>query len=395
MWKLMIADDEPKIRRGLRAQIEHMGLDIEIAAEAEDGERALELAQALRPDILLVDINMPFLSGLDFIERLRQARGGARIIVITGYEEFEYARRAVELGVNAYLLKPVELSALRAALDAAIQQMLEERERERHFAWAMSRLEKRRDSLREEFLSELIRGNLTREEGLDHRHLLGFPELSRPVLLMIRAVPDAGQPWRPKILQFAFADALRDALSRCRFSCVFGDERDHVMVLYDADPAMDEWILQAARRAGVQLMVSAAVSQAEAGDLDRLDEVYDALLEAVEREAARPAAVEQATRYIHENYVRSDLGLQDVADAVGVNPSYLSRLMKQELGMPFSKYLTAVRVGAAVEIMHGGGVKIREVARRVGYSTPHYFSTAFKKVLGAPPAEYRDEETGR
>ncbi len=395
MWKLMIADDEPKIRRGLRAQIEHMGLDIEIAAEAEDGERALERAGSVHPDILLVDINMPFLNGLDFIERLKKAQSGARIIVITGFEEFEYARRAVELGVSAYLLKPVELSALRAALDGAIQQMLEEREREKHFAWALARLEKRRESLWEEFLSELIQGGLTREEILDQRRLLEFPALRRPVLMMIRAVPDAGQPWRPKILQFAFADALRDALSRCRFSCVFADERDHVMVLYDADRAMDEWLLQSARRSAVQLMVSAAISQAQAADLDRLDEVYDGLLDAIEREAARPAAVEQATRYIQRNFARSDLGLQDVADAVGVNPSYLSRLMKQELGMPFSKYLTAVRVGAAVQMMQHGDVKIREVAMRVGYSTPHYFSTAFKKVLGAPPAEYRDEDAAK
>jgi two-component system response regulator YesN len=395
VWKLMIADDEPKIRRGLRTQIAHMGLDIEIVSEADDGEHALEQAALTQPDILLVDINMPFLSGLDFIEQLKVTRRDAVIIVITGFEAFEYARRALDLGVFAYMLKPVELSGLRATLDDAIQQLLAERARERHFAWALSQLEKRRDSLWEEFLSDVVRGILTRDEIADQAKLLEFPTMRRTVLMMIKAVPDAGQPWRPRILQFAFADALRDALSRCRFSCVFRDERDYVMMLYDADEAMDERLLQAARQAGAALSVSVAIQVAPSGGLDRLEETYDGLLDAMQRDVSRPAAVEQATAYIQRNFSRPDLGLTDVADAVGVNASYLSRLMKQELGMPFSKYLTSVRLGAAVALMQRGEIKIRQIGERVGYATPHYFSTAFKKVLGTSPAEYRSEDKTR
>jgi len=167
VWKLMIADDEPKIRRGLRAQIAHMGMDIEVVAEADDGERALEQAERTLPDILLVDVNMPFLNGLDFVERLKTTRRDALIIVITGFEEFEYARRALDLGVYAYMLKPVELSELRATLDGALQRLTAARQRERHYAWAVSQLEKRRDSLREEFLSELVQGGLSQDELAD------------------------------------------------------------------------------------------------------------------------------------------------------------------------------------------------------------------------------------
>jgi two-component system response regulator YesN len=311
--------------------------------------------------------------------------------VITGYEEFEYARRAVELGVNAYLLKPVELSALRAALDAAIQQMLEERERERHFAWAMSRLEKRRDSLREEFLSELIRGNLTREEGLDHRHLLGFPELSRPVLLMIRAVRTPGSTGARRSCSSPLPTRSGRAVP-LRFSWVFGDEGPrHGALRRGPGDGRNGSCSRAPRRRAAE-----GVRRRLPGGGRDLDAWTRCTTRFSRPWSGRPPAprVEQATRYIHENYARSDLGLQDVPTP-WASTVLSERLMKQELGMPFSKYLTAVRVGAAVEIMHGGGVKIREVARRVGYSTPHYFSTAFKKVLGAPPAEYRDEETGR
>ena len=88
MWGVLIADDEPKIRRGLRAQLSRLELPLRVVAEAEDGEMALEAAEKYRPDILLVDINMPFMNGLAFISALRRTRADARIIVITGYEEF-------------------------------------------------------------------------------------------------------------------------------------------------------------------------------------------------------------------------------------------------------------------------------------------------------------------
>lgn len=394
VWKLLIADDEPKIRRGLRAQIEHMGLDLEVVAQADDGEHALEMATATRPDILLVDINMPFLTGLDFIERLRETRSDARIIIITGFEAFDYARRALDLGVHAYLLKPVELSELRSALDGAIQALNAERERGRHFAWAVAQLDKRAELLREELLSEAIQGRLSPGEIEEQMGYLKLPALRRAVLMMIRARSDDRQAtlWRPRMLQYAFSDALRDALARCRFSCVFGDERDHVMLLYDADEAMDEALAQAARQAGAALGVGVSLRARPAAGLAGLEEAYDQLLEDLERDAARPAAVDQAVAYIARHYGRVDLGLMDVAEAVGVNPSYLSRLMKQELGMAFSKYLTTVRLGAAVALMRRGETKIKLIAEKVGYSTPHYFSTAFKKVLGAPPIEYRGEE---
>ena len=84
-----------------------------------------------------------------------------------------------------------------------------------------------------------------------------------------------------------------------------------------------------------------------------------------------------------------------MAGALGLHPSYLSRLMKQELGMPFSKYLTNVRISKAIELMRDPNRRIWQVAEAVGYSGGNYFSVAFKKVLGVAPADYRLEEQRR
>ncbi len=70
MWKVLIADDEPKIRRGLRSTIEQIRPDMRVVAEAEDGETALALVQKEKPDILMIDVRMPFLNGLDLIQKI-------------------------------------------------------------------------------------------------------------------------------------------------------------------------------------------------------------------------------------------------------------------------------------------------------------------------------------
>lgn len=107
MWKVLIADDEPKIRKGLKNMLQSFNLSLEIVGEAEDGEMALDLANENQPHILLVDINMPFLDGLGFIEKIHNVLPNSIIIIITGYDEFQYAQRAIKLKVFDYLLKPV------------------------------------------------------------------------------------------------------------------------------------------------------------------------------------------------------------------------------------------------------------------------------------------------
>ena len=96
-FKVLIADDEYIIRRGIRSFLEQYE-EFQVTAEAEDGEMALELARQEEIDVYLVDINMPFVNGLQFIEQLREIHPKALVVVITGYDRFEYAREALRLG---------------------------------------------------------------------------------------------------------------------------------------------------------------------------------------------------------------------------------------------------------------------------------------------------------
>ncbi|MBP1990240.1 response regulator transcription factor [Paenibacillus eucommiae] len=110
--KVLIVDDEYLVRFGLRTTIDWEQYGYEIAGEASDGQEALELALTIRPDLIITDISMPFLDGIGFMEQLRQHETEVKIIVLTGYGDFNYARGALMYGASDYILKPVENNKL-------------------------------------------------------------------------------------------------------------------------------------------------------------------------------------------------------------------------------------------------------------------------------------------
>ncbi|MDD3251150.1 MAG: response regulator [Lachnospiraceae bacterium] len=107
MYKIIICDDELILRSGLKKLIEHAELPLEVSALAANGVEALELIRQLKPSIALMDINMPGLSGLDVIEAARDISPQTHFIIISGYDDFQYAKRACRLHVADYLLKPI------------------------------------------------------------------------------------------------------------------------------------------------------------------------------------------------------------------------------------------------------------------------------------------------
>lgn len=389
-WRILIADDEPKIRAGLRNQIERMGLAAVVCGEAEDGELALELTERERPDIVLVDINMPFVNGLDFIRAISRARQDIRIIVITGYDKFEYARAAVDLKVQAYLLKPIDLEELRRVLIACMDELESERAHNRHFEWAISQINARRDSLREAFLRDAVAGRLEADEIRDFGVYFDFPRQGAMKLMVVSPETSGGdRPWTHILRQYALQDTLEsDGPEGLLFHCLFRDDLDNVLALYIATGDAEQGLIRAVRQT---LGRSADITVEPVRALEGLAEAYDFAIERMTGHADLSPIVSATKDYIASHYSDSTLDLTKVAGALSVHPVYLSRLMKQELGMPFARYLTHVRIGRAVELMGDSNMKIWQVAQRVGYSGPNYFSAAFKKVLGMSPAEYRSE----
>lgn len=112
MLKLMIVDDEAVIRNGISSIVDWPGLGIEVVGEAANGRDALNRALLLRPDIVITDIKMPLISGLDFARELLKKRPDTRIVLLTGYSDFSYMQQAIQMGAVDYLLKPVQVNDL-------------------------------------------------------------------------------------------------------------------------------------------------------------------------------------------------------------------------------------------------------------------------------------------
>ncbi|QQO09411.1 response regulator transcription factor [Breznakiella homolactica] len=121
MISILIADDEERIRSGIRKRIADSGLPAGRIEEAGDGRKALEILGQNPVDIALVDINMPFVNGLAFIEAAKAEYPKTIFIIISGYNRFEYAQEAIRHGVFRYLLKPINTEELRRTLEAAME----------------------------------------------------------------------------------------------------------------------------------------------------------------------------------------------------------------------------------------------------------------------------------
>ncbi len=111
-----VAEDEERMRDYLARKTAELDPNLECAGTAADGEEAVELVERVLPDLLITDIKMPLLGGLELVKRIRTTNPDLRILIISGYSEFEYARQAIELGVDDYIVKPIDVHALQETL---------------------------------------------------------------------------------------------------------------------------------------------------------------------------------------------------------------------------------------------------------------------------------------
>lgn len=183
-WKVIIADDERIIREGIRQCVDWDSLGMEVTAEAEDGEEALELAVEHAIHIALVDLNMPIMHGMELMKRLREALPGCKIIVITGHDEFAYAQESIRLQVNDYILKPAEPKQLMQVLRGVRDELESERQQSQHLEQASRQLMKNFPLLRERFCQEWLDGNLSQAEIREQLQFLKLPP-QRPELIGI------------------------------------------------------------------------------------------------------------------------------------------------------------------------------------------------------------------
>jgi len=256
MATLVLVEDEQIIRTGIATGVDWAVLGIGPVTEAEDGEQALALIERTRPDIIITDIRIPFIDGLELIERVKARMSDVSVVVISGYDDFRYAQRALKLGVQDYLLKPVDPEELTGVL----RRICAERELSKLAARELAALRETeglsRRLIQERLLRDILDNRLTRVEGLAGPARVMFPLSGSRFAVLIAQLDDhrllvarMGSS-ESRELELAFAEILRNASERepGLFHLEDGDANHLVCASAETDDALRQKIDRLAAR---------------------------------------------------------------------------------------------------------------------------------------------------
>ena len=184
-YKVFFVEDEIITREGIRDNVDWPSSGFEFCGEAADGEMALPLLRTAQPDVLITDIKMPFMDGLQLSKIVRERMPSVKIIILSGHDEFEYAQKAINLGVTDYLLKPVTVQKLQTVLRRLSGQLDQERKEQENLKRLQEQIADNRDMLREQLLFKLVVGSISPAEAVEKGQLLGLDLIARRYLVLI------------------------------------------------------------------------------------------------------------------------------------------------------------------------------------------------------------------
>ncbi|ROR27520.1 two-component system response regulator YesN [Mobilisporobacter senegalensis] len=393
-YRALVADDEDIIRRGIIRLLKKYDT-IEVVAEAEDGEIALEIAEKTQLDVLFVDINMPFLNGFQFIEKLKEIQPNAVVIIITGYDDFEYARQALRLGVNEYLLKPLMEETFNYSLDKVIKIIEEKNSGQKYIDQAKKLLNDNSTKIITDTINKWLKGHYSNIDFLEKADYLSI-KLPNPFLITLIHLEymengEVEDKWDNDLLYYAAENIAKEVFEELSPIYSFRDSNNNLVLISESinRSNLNEINNKYYETVSAYLPAKIIMLQEVGGEYQEILSHYRVLTRNMNEIVKCPNPIKIAKEYIEKNYNKEDFSLLDMADYMNLSPQHLSRLFKKEVGITFVDYLTRVRTRKSIELLCQHDMKIYEIAEKVGYSSQHYFSSVFKKETGMSPVDYR------
>ncbi|MFD0672422.1 response regulator [Cohnella sp. GCM10027633] len=283
MKKVMLVDDEIVIRENIRDCVDWEKEGFVYCGDASDGELALPMIESLAPDILITDIKMPFLNGLELSAIVRKRMPDTKIIILSGHDEFEYARAALRLGIEEYCLKPVssaDLIALLKSVSAKIDKERSEKERQGDGADL--------EQSREKLLADICTGMITTAEALDTASALSLNLTARYYAVVVSDIRcDKSQSASVDYAVVERAEAaMRQGLEGYAEALAFKRSRtEQAWILkHDALPKLEEALayVRGELKASVEAAAGCSLSLGVGSVQERLQRVHSSFLEAEE-----------------------------------------------------------------------------------------------------------------
>ena len=384
-YTLMIADDDAMIRKGLSCLIPWQELGFRLAGVFEDGKPLLENTIAQPPDVILIDIRMHEISGLDVARHIWEHHLPTQVIILSGYQDFEYAQQAIRYGVYEYLLKPIAIDKISEAFLAVRQkldQAYNEQARRDDLTERISKLENRFDQL---FLLDAYNGSLTDETAFQQRCKLydyGEKEIGRQCFLLDILSPATDPDTFVKAVNLIDERVSCYILKRCaedgRMEGVLIENQPGA--LPDAEQLTETAEGKLLGLLGRKVEIRLLARYANLRQFSMRDQLSAPL--------TADGLPRQVESYFRRHYMEN-VTLNDVAAKLYVNPGYLSRLFHEKTGRTFIETLTTIRMENACRQLQRTELPIAEIARLCGYPDTKYFFKQFKRYIGLSPGEWR------
>ena len=443
MYKVFLVEDESIIREGLRDNIPWEQYGFTFAGEAGDGEIALPLIRKERPDVLITDIRMPFMDGLSLCRVVKSEMPDIRIVILSGYDDFEYARNAIEVGVEKYLTKPVTRRAMTQALQELSGKLDREKQKEEYVFRRREEMHEYEQFLRRRFFEEIFAGSCTVEDIYREAGRLGL-QMDGPAycVMLVDIFSDAGGE-DAKLLRCR-EDVCRFFLRHPQYLLTSWVNHAMLVVVRGERNIVEEYVSHARKRVA-ELMADYGEGPDYLLCISRITERISHLKECYEqvrvfftcrymsvdekviteenyedlpgrddreeagtgqetdvpadrtaaeddgdsRDAGGTDTMQNVLAYIDEHYTDEDLSLNTIAAIASVSPGYFSSMFSQRMGMTFIEYVTGRRIERAKELLVTTGKSTSQIAALAGYRDPNYFRSVFKKQTGHTPREYR------
>ncbi|WP_182200959.1 response regulator [Paraliobacillus salinarum] len=361
MFKVMIVDDMEIIRRQIK-RLPLWGEDsnFSIIAEAEDGQDALEKLQQAPVDLLITDIGMPRINGVELLKEVQQNDLAKCVVFLSEHSEFDYAKQAIENGIFNYLVKPVSEEGLEELLNKV-----------------KSKLEK----------SNQVQTHIqTLENKLTEQTTLFYPTAQLHVMIeLVKKGNMEAVDLMKSIVEDAFTtldnDRLKTALLLEKF---YRDLFSHLKGEYS-------WIdqfLDMNSHSSISLTHYQTLEMIQEKLMKRVEYCVSIIKRLIYQSYSCPT-VEQVCHYVLNN-MDKEINMGNIAQALFLTKNYIGNLFKQETGITVKNYIMMTKIEKAKLLLLKDGLKNYEIADQLGYKNVEYFSKIFKRYTGYSPVAFKN-----
>ena len=401
MLKILIVDDEQVVRVYLQSIVNWEQYDCQVVTTCENGMEALEVMAQQPIDLILTDLEMPKMNGLQLIEEIRSRGYQTKVIVLSNHSDYDLSREVMKLGALDYYVKTNVKEADIISMIELVSEQVKKQLLQKHALEEEKRLKIDNFKIgRKIFLTTVLTGDVYYNE-LQLSQYVKMYHLFEPRLSLYQL--RFQQPI--ELRQFLYVDAIIAAeFQKYDHDVVHLTQEKILVALYERtiveeQVLMDHWLrivkniknyLRAELQASKRLLIDSTDKLTSCTKLFQNDVPGDVSSVIADEELShyRPE-IQSILYYIHEHYDER-ITLQDLSAFACLNEAYLSRLFKMETKKTINSYINELRIYKAKELLKSPNIMVKEVAQLVGIKDQLYFNRVFKKFCGENPTDYQD-----